>query len=230
MLERLFSLDYRRRRLVAKTPPGPLRDFLEVPFVSRQADSRRVQCLALDLETTGLDPKSDAIISFGWVAVNGNCIDLATAQHRLVHQQQAIPEASAVIHQITDDAAAQGESLAAVMADLLPLLAGKVLIAHHARVELGFINSACERLYGGRFLIPTIDTQRVSQQWFERRNQVYRPGELRLGTLRNRYNLPRYRAHDALVDALAAAELYLAQLAERDGNHPLPLRDFLLRQ
>ena len=36
MLERLFSLDYRRRRLAAKTAPGPLRDYLEVPFVSRK--------------------------------------------------------------------------------------------------------------------------------------------------------------------------------------------------
>ena len=228
MLERLFSLDYRRRRLAAKTAPGPLRDYLEVPFVSRKTDCRHLPYLALDLETTGLDPRRDAIISFGWVLLDGTRIDLSSSRHRLVRQRHAIPEASAVIHQITDDAAAQGESLEEVMAELLPLLAGRVLIAHHARIELGFLNSACEQLYGGRFLIPTIDTQHIAQQWFERRNKSYRPGELRLGNLRNRYNLPRYRAHDALVDALAAAELFLAQLAERDGGHPLPLQDLML--
>jgi DNA polymerase-3 subunit epsilon len=229
MLERLFSLDYRRRRLAARVSAGPLRDYLETPFVARKADCRQLEYLALDLETTGLDPKKDAIISFGWVVLRGNRIDLATASHRLVRQHCAIPEASAVIHQITDDAAATGADLATVMAELLPLLAGKVLIAHHARIELGFLNTACEQLYGSGFLIPTIDTQHIAQQWYERRNRSYRPGELRLGNLRNRYNLPRYRAHDALVDALAAAELFLAQLAEREGNHPLPLKDLMLR-
>lgn len=229
MLERLFSLDYRRRRLLARTPAGPLHDYLRVPFAPAKTDCTRLRCVAVDLETTGLDPKTDAIISFGWVTLNGLQIDLGTTQHRLVQQQSAIPETSAVIHQITDDAAAGGEALEQVMADLLPLLAGKVLLAHHARVELGFLNAACERLYGGQFLIPTIDTQHLAQQWFERRNKSFRPGELRLGALRNRYNLPRYRAHDALVDALAAAELYIAQLAERGDNHATPLQALQLR-
>ena len=34
----------------------------------------------------------------------------------------------------------------------------------------------------------------------------------RLGAARQRYGLPEYRAHDALTDALAAAELFLAQI------------------
>jgi DNA polymerase-3 subunit epsilon len=35
---------------------------------------------------------------------------------------------------------------------------------------------------------------------------------LRLAECRSRYNLPAYPAHNALMDALAAAELLLAQL------------------
>lgn len=229
MLERLLSLDYRRRRLLDKTPAGPLRDYLQVPFAAPKTDCRQLHCIALDLETTGLDPRTDAIVSFGWVMLHGLQIALGSTQHRLVRQHTAIPEASAVIHQITDDAAAEGESLEQVMAELLPLLAGKVLIAHHARVELGFISAACERLYGGRFLIPIIDTQHIAQQWLERRNKSFRPGELRLGALRNRYNLPRYRAHDALVDALAAAELYIAQLAERGEGDGITLKQLMVR-
>ncbi|WP_127476877.1 exonuclease domain-containing protein [Sulfurivermis fontis] len=229
MLEWLLSLDYRRRRLAARTAPGPLRDYLETPFAATGSDCRKLDYLALDLETTGLNAKKDAIISFGWVLLHGTRIELASAQHRLVRQHCAIPEASAVIHHITDDAAACGEDLAAVMADLLPLLAGKVLIAHHARVELGFLDAACEQLYGSGFLIPVIDTQYIAQRSLQRRNHGIRPGEMRLGNLRNRYNLPRYRAHNALTDALAAAELFLAQLAERDGSHPLPLKDLMLR-
>ena len=36
----------------------------------------------------------------------------------------------------------------------------------------------------------------------------------RLWTARERYGLPTYRAHECLIDAIACAELYLAQVAE----------------
>ncbi|MFA5626622.1 MAG: 3'-5' exonuclease [Thiohalomonadaceae bacterium] len=224
MFSWLFSLDYRRRRLAARTAPGPLRDYLETPFVPAKKDCRQLQCLALDLETTGLDSKNDFIVSFGWVLLQGQHIDLASAQHRLVRLHCAIPEASAVIHQITDDEVASGEELANIMPELLQLLAGKVLIAHHASIELGFLNATCEQLYGSGFLAPVIDTQYLAQRQFEQQNHCIRSGETRLGSLRQRYNLPRYTAHNALSDALAAAELYLAQLAERNGARMVPLK------
>ena len=51
------------------------------------------------------------------------------------------------------------------------------------------------------------------------------PDELRLWRARRRYGLPRYRAHDALIDALACAELYLAQTAELRDRGVTTLRD-----
>ncbi len=44
----------------------------------------------------------------------------------------------------------------------------------------------------------------------KRRDQPVKQGDLQLGTLRSRYNLPRYTAHNALIDACATAELMLA--------------------
>ena len=46
------------------------------------------------------------------------------------------------------------------------------------------------------------------------------PGALRLWAARKRRGLPVYRAHEALSDALACAELYLAQRAELEARHP----------
>ncbi len=229
MLERLFSLDRRRRRLVGKVPDSALKRYLSVPFPAPNADCRTTEFVALDLETTGLDHRRHEIVSVGLVQLTGMRIDLATARHRLVLPTGAIPEHSAVIHQITDDRAATGEPIETVLKDLLPILAGRVLIAHHARVELTFLNAACERVFGGRFLIPTVDTQWIERRRRERRNQSIGPKALRLAELRKRYNLPRYRAHDALSDALGAAELFTAQLAENNNGRPLPLKEVLLR-
>lgn len=229
MFASLLSLDYRRKRLLAHAPTGPLRDFYTVPFPSRKSDCRTLGFVALDLETSGLDPRCDEILSIGWVCLNGMQIELGTAQHRLVRPQQEIPEQSAVIHHITDDQAAQGETLREVLSELLPILAGRVLIAHHARFEMQFLQRAYETLFGIGFVMPVIDTQAIARRSLERRNQAFRPQELRLGSLRARYRLPRYRLHNALSDALGAAELFLAQLAQYDTGKPVKLNNFLLK-
>ena len=230
MWANLLSLDHHRRRLASKSPEGPVHEYLTTPFPAPSTDCRQVEYLALDLETTGLDPARDDILSMGWVVVKGVIVDLSSAQHRLVRPSMDIPESSAVIHMITDDAAAQGEPLETALVELLKRLAGRVLIAHHAKIEVGFIKAACAKLFNAKFIVPTVDTLKLAKDWLDRRDQSYRSGDLRLDALRARYNLPRYRAHDALVDALAAAELFLAMIAERDTEKALPLGRFLIRR
>jgi DNA polymerase-3 subunit epsilon len=50
-------------------------------------------------------------------------------------------------------------------------------------------------------------------------------GDLRLAKARGRYNLPRYPAHNALTDAIAAGELFLAQASKRVSKKRIRLRD-----
>jgi DNA polymerase-3 subunit epsilon len=54
-------------------------------------------------------------------------------------------------------------------------------------------------------------------------------GALRLWAARERYGLPRTGPHHALVDAVACAELYLAQTSQLADGRPLPLRRLLAR-
>ncbi|MCK9530324.1 MAG: exonuclease domain-containing protein [Gammaproteobacteria bacterium] len=230
MLSLLLSLESRRIRAIQRAPAGPLRDYFSVPFPSRNADYREVPFVAVDLETTGLDARRDEIVAVGLVHFTASHIELASARHWLVTPTGAIPEASAVIHCITDDKAAVGQPLDEVLAEVLPQLAGRVLVAHHAQVELQFLKAACATVYGEKLIIPAVDTQALEQRRLDRWNQAYKAKELRLAVLRRRYNLPRYRAHNALSDALAAAELFLAQLAEVDLDDALPLKRFLLQQ
>lgn len=220
--------DLRRRWALRKAPAGPMRDYLETPFPSPSTDIREVALLAIDLETTGLDPKRDDILSVGYVAMQGSRIALGSARHRLVRTARAIPEASAIIHQITDDQAAQGGLLDDVLAELLQALAGKVMIAHHASVEKGFLGDACQRVYDVGLAVPVIDTQALAKRTFERRHIAFKSSDLRLHALSERFNLPRYGAHNALSDALAAAELFLAQASHLGGSdEKMLLRDFM---
>lgn len=220
-------LEWRRRWRLRRMPDCPLRDYLATPFPKPGLDYRDVEYVAVDLETTGLNPRRDQILSIGWVRLVGNRIRLETARHRLVRVRGDIPADSAVIHQITDDEAARGLSLSAALPELLAELAGRVLIAHHARVERGFLGIACKRLWGKGLLVRTLDTQAVARRLLERRQIPFKPSDLRLHALCERYNLPRHGAHNALSDALAAAELFLAQAAHRDNGRGMQLGDFL---
>ena len=203
MFARLLGKEYQRKQALARAASGPLHDYLATPFIDRQSDCRRIEIVAIDLETTGLDPSKDDILSIGLVHVDRFGIRLSTAWHRIVRVDRAIPGETAVIHQITDDQSAAGAPIAELLPEVLRRLAGRVMLVHYSPIEQNFISAACEKLYGAPFVVPTIDTLEIAQRVFERRNHTIQPGDLRLFNLRPRYNLPQYRAHNALSDALA---------------------------
>ncbi len=217
-LSRLFGLAGKRRRAAARATPGAMRDFLLAPTPDACAPLSQIDIVSLDLETTGLNPRRDVILSHGLVTLRDDTIDLASARHEIIRISRQIPEASAVIHGITDDQAASGRPLEIILPELLAQLAGKVMLVHFARVEQRFLDAACRRLYGAPFLTPTIDTLLLAERLFSLRNHSIQPTDLRLFNLRPRYNLPRYQAHNALSDALATAELFLALAAEIQPN------------
>ncbi len=231
-LDRILPLDRSRLRAMHAAPPGALRDYLAVPFPRRRADLGEVGFLAVDLETTGLEPARDEIVSAAWVALDARAVDLSTARLRFAAPEGAMPETSAVIHGIGDDAAARGSPLRSVLEELLAALAGKVLVAHNAPFEIAMIDAACRRVLGGRFVARSVDTLALARKALEARGEAAYPeagANLRLDAVRRAHNLPRYRAHDALSDAVAAAELFLAQVAERESGRGLKLASVLAR-
>ena len=108
MLKRFLSLESQRKRALARVGPGSLHDYLSTPLSSKKTTCEDLVIVSLDLETTGLDPRRDKIISYGLVEIRHMTIKLETSRHQLVSIDEEIPEESAVIHQITDDKMATG--------------------------------------------------------------------------------------------------------------------------
>lgn len=210
--------ELQRRWAHWKCEPGPLKDFLQTPWPSASTPLDEVELIALDMEATGLDLNKDDILSIGYVIVRNGRIHLDEHEHILVRPRGEIPEDSAVIHGILDDHSQTGVSLREAMEKILPVLSGKVLVAHHARIEKGFFRAACQNLYGGHFTMPVIDTMALEKRWMDRQNQHYQGKALRLDAIRQRYNLPRYKAHNALMDAVATAEVLMAQISRTYPN------------
>lgn len=168
--------------------------------------------LALDFETTSVDAKQGEIVSMGWVPVKGNEIGLVQAEYHLISGVDVGD--SATIHMITNEALEQGIQLEKAFDKLLSALEGRVLLAHFAALEVGFINAAAQKLKGNKVKLAVVDTFAIERRHMERMGTYPRGEDLRLPRVRARYGLPAYGNHNALSDALACGELFLAQQAQ----------------
>lgn len=202
--------------------------YLARPFPSARAPWNKLEIVSLDFETTGLDPNHDQILSYGKVHIKQSLIQLSTARHELVKAERNITESSAVIHHITDDMASEGRPIEQVLPELLDALGGKVMLVHYNKIEQGFLNAACMRYYGSPFMIPTIDTLELSQRVLMRRNHGITSNQLRLFNLRDSFNLPVYKAHNALNDAMTTAELFLKIEGEISPNASTTLKELVI--
>ena len=218
--------DLRRRALLSKAPEGALKRYLGTPWPAPHLDYRAVDYLALDFETTGLKPKRDAVVSFGYLPLGGSRIRLSGANYSLVQTSQPV-EQSATIHGLFDDAVAAGLESKVALDTVLTALTGRVLLVHYAPIELSFLNALCRYHYGLPFVARVVDTLALARRRQARRAEPLDAEALRLYTLRERYDLPRYKSHNALADALATAELFLALAAERAGDRALTLERLL---
>ena len=209
-----------RLRALGRVGPGPLRDYLEAPLPGLDTPLADLGLLAVDIETTGLDPRRDRVLSIGWLPVDGGRVVLGGAGRVVVHDVEGVGQ-SATVHGLTDDELAGGVPIEDAVARLLAALSGRVLLAHFARIETEFLAAVCEKAWGAALPCVVVDTfelerRAVAGSW----GSEPVSGALRLWTARERRGLPVYRAHEALTDALACAELYLAQRAELEAQRP----------
>jgi DNA polymerase-3 subunit epsilon len=215
------------RDFIQRKATGPLRTYYDIPPADPSRSVMDTEFIALDLETTGLDPKRDEIVSLGWVIIRQLAVDFSSCEHVLVRPTRELSESSVVVHHIFDSDVANAPDIATALEHLLPQMAGRVLISHHAPIELGFLGQACKRCFGAPLQIPTVDTLVLALRDLHRSGQPMKSGALKLDNLRRSHNLPPFRAHNALSDAIAASGLFLAQIAKRDPKGELELNRIL---
>ena len=210
---------FSRRSRAARGAVGPLADFYAAASPSRSTPVAEMELLAVDVETTGMDARTDRLLSIGWVPVTKGVIELGGAQHRIlrVDDLETVGE-SATVHHLTDDVLAAGEDPEVVLTDFLKALEGRSLLAHFSVLEEDFIGKACQEHFGGPLVVPVVDTFDMERMKYEEKSLPPQGEDLRLARVRQRYGLPDYRNHNALTDALACAELYLAMAARSRGT------------
>ena len=140
----MFGLSRRERAL--KKATGALAEFYQVPHPGPRASLADLPMLAVDVETTGLSPRDDRLLSIGWVPIDGGTITLAGAGHVVLQQRDGTSVGeSATIHGLTDDAVRAGmpaaEAVTGTAARAARARDGGTLHRHGARFSLGCLHS-----------------------------------------------------------------------------------------
>ena len=169
---------------------------------------------SVDLETTGLDPRSDRIVSVGMVPIRDGVIRYGERYHSLVRQDGLAPEASEGIriHEILPASASGSPTETQVLAEVDRRLREGALLAHHAPLDVAFLKEAYRRHARAWPRPKVVDTIDLLVAAHRRKHRFTpHPPALRTGLADTRatLGLPPHDHHDALADALAAAEVFL---------------------
>jgi len=175
-----------------------------------------VEYWALDLETSGLDPRRDQILSVGMVPIRGGVIQWGDHFYSLVRPQtwDNLDGEAIRVHHILPEELEDAPPLEPILLEIeIRLSGGAALVLHHAPFDLAFLQRAF-RGAGKKWLRPAVVDTRVLVSRFEERQKrlmPYAPDLTRsLSELVQLFNLAPYTPHHALGDALATAELFLA--------------------
>lgn len=203
---------------------GALAEYYTPPTLEDSQRFSDCELLALDFETTGLSAKKDRVLSIGFTPIKNARIQIGKSEHYLIKHTDSIPSETVVIHHITEQEAAAGTPIEKIFPHVLEQLSGKILVAHYADIEVGFLQKIAQAVYGSTLPLCVLDTLQIA---FSSRykDAVHVPtGALNLFALREQYELPRYKAHNAMIDAVAAAELLLVQAEEMGGSDSVTLK------
>jgi DNA polymerase-3 subunit epsilon len=160
--------------------------------------------IAVDIETTGLDPAQDEVVSFAAVPVEGGRVVARDAVAGLVRPSVPPSEESIEIHGLRAADLATAPPPDEALAPLAAALRGRVPVAHATWVEKSFL-----RPLGVGLPRRMIDTALLWRALCIERGDGD-PGWCELTAVAGALGLPVHRSHDAEGDALTTAQAFLA--------------------
>lgn len=192
-----------------KSPHEVLRSYATSDWPARNTPAMDTPMLALDFELDGL-AKDAHLLEAGWLECDARSITLSSACSFDIKSNARLKAEAVIIHGIGEQRAAAGRELGYVIDQLIAALSGRIMVAHAALIERDVLKRAVKTLYGADLPIRAICTLTLEKRLHP---NLVGGDAYRLGPCRARYGLPPYKAHDALTDGIAAAELLQAQLS-----------------
>ena len=170
--------------------------------------------IALDTETTGLNPKDGhRIVEIGCVELDGN-IPTGNEWHSYVNPDRTMPEAAFAVHGLSEEFLQKEPKFKDIAEGFLSFIKGGELVIHNAKFDIGFLNSELKMAN-----MPLIEIQKTIDTVHLAREKI--PGAAAsLDALCKRFeiDLSLREKHGALLDAKLLAEVYLQLTGGRQSS------------
>ena len=165
--------------------------------------------VSLDLETTGIDPAKDHILSLAAVPVREGKVRLSERFERRVHTARAFGIDSIRHHRITPGEASEGDPVSAVVREFLHWLGPRRLLGYNLGFDLDMLDPHVRALAGFALPNPTVDLadEVLARQ---RRQRPDAPPNLDFAHIAQRLGVPVVGRHTALGDATTVALCWVA--------------------
>ncbi len=166
------------------------------------------EVVVFDCETTGLNPKKDALISIGAVKIRGNRILTDEAMHLYIEQKKQISHESITIHQIRHCDLEDAVPVEEAIEKFLYFIGSRTLAGYYLEFDVAMINKYIKPMYG--ITLPNRQEE-VSAIYYDKKIATIPQGniDLKFNTILKDLDLPTLQAHDALNDAVMTAMIYL---------------------
>ncbi len=166
--------------------------------------------VSLDCETTGLNTKTDDIISIGAVRICGNRVMTSERLELLVRPDKKKFSAESVrVHRLREQDVAQGVNVDDAMMQLMRFIGSRPLVGYYLEFDVAMINRVLFPILGMGLPQEKVEVSGLYYDYKYRqlpsaaRNN---PSiDLRFDTLMRDLDLPLRAAHDAMNDAVMAA-------------------------
>jgi len=167
--------------------------------------------VAVDVESSGLNPRSDRLIAIGAVALSNSRLACGESFYAVLRQESASSDDNILLHGIGGTAQIAGEEPAEALLRFLDFIGKSPLIGFHARFDEIMIDMAASAHLGHRFKRVWIDLASLAPALFPER-----AGRLKdLDGWTSEFRIANVRRHDALADAFATAQLF--QVMQHEG-------------
>ena len=182
----------------------------EGPDQRARADPSR--WVVIDVETSGLDPRHDRLLSIGAVAVRSSAgparIVLADSLELLVFQDAPGSRPNILVHGIGEQAQRAGVPLTQATRELAAYVGDSPLVAFHASFDRAFVAAAMKGAGTGRLPDRWLDLAELAPA-------LHPATRARsLDEWLDAFGIPIVQRHDACADAFATAMLFLRLLAD----------------
>lgn len=171
-----------------------------------------MEFIAFDLETTGIQPKSDAIVEIGAVRFDGT--EPVDTFCTLINPGRPIPPEASSVNGITDEMVTDQPAVETVLSDLAEFCGDLPLVAHNAPFDFKFLLNAVEAHKAKAPSGTVLDSCALARVVF--------PGMInyKLGTLVEHFGFPSGNFHRAEVDSVYCGRLFakIVEALERGGQ------------